>query len=142
MREMSAKTSKPKAKAGMLGKDLGITPVQSLFLLVLYNSPSLSGSEIVQKLSDDLGDDWTPTPGATYKIIQALQKDELIQETTEAENRKDQRIRTYSLTTKGKTMVTTVTARVSKIVSFMNTCCPEATGSIIAVKKDDPNFEC
>ncbi|MHA2233136.1 MAG: PadR family transcriptional regulator [Candidatus Hodarchaeales archaeon] len=139
---MSAKASKPKAKAGMLGKDLGITPVQSLFLLVLYNSPSLSGSEIVQKLSDDLGDDWTPTPGATYKIIQALQKEELIQETTDTENRKDQRIRTYSLTDKGKAMVTTVTARVSKIVSFMNTCCPEATENIIVVKKDGTNFEC
>ncbi len=93
---MSAKASKPKAKAGMLGKDLGITPVQSLFLLVLYNSPSQSGSEIVQKLSDDLGDDWTPTPGATYKILQALILQALIKKTTEIENRKDQRFKTYS----------------------------------------------
>ncbi|MHA2298751.1 MAG: PadR family transcriptional regulator [Candidatus Hodarchaeales archaeon] len=109
----------------MLGKKIEITPMESLFLMVLHKSVSLSGSEIVQKLKEDLGDEWSPSPGATYKIVQSLEKKGFIQETTENEKRKDQRIRTYSLTTKGREIVPIITSRVRKVVIFISSCCPD-----------------
>ena len=126
----------------MIGKDLEITPMQALFLLVLHNSPSISGSEIVKQITDNLGEEWTPSAGATYKMVQSLQEKRFIEETTQEEKRQDQRIRTYSLTVKGKEMVLSVTARVSRIVSFMATCCPEATEGIVVLKRNETDCDC
>ncbi|MFX0061202.1 MAG: PadR family transcriptional regulator [Candidatus Hermodarchaeota archaeon] len=126
----------------MLGKNLEITPMEALFLMVLYNTPSLSGSEIVQNLRSNLGEDWSPSPGATYKTVQSLEKKGLIQETTQKANRKDQRIRTYSLTAKGKVMVPEVTSRVRKIVIFTNECCPEYCEGISFGETNDSNSDC
>jgi DNA-binding PadR family transcriptional regulator len=109
----------------MFGKNLEITPMESLFIMVLNNTVSLSGSEIVEKITSDLGDEWTPSPGATYKIIQSLEKKGYIQETTQKTNPKDQRIRTYALTSKGKDILPKLTSRVRKIVIFTSSCCPE-----------------
>lgn len=109
----------------MIGKNLEVTPTEALFLMALHSSPSLSGSGIINKLIEDLGDDWTPSPGAVYKMIQSLEKKGFIQETTEKEDRKDQRIRTYALTSRGREIVPKVTSRVRKIVVFMDECCPE-----------------
>jgi DNA-binding PadR family transcriptional regulator len=119
----------------MIGKDLEITPMQALFLLTLHNSSSLSGSEIVRQITTNLGEEWIPSPGATYKLIQTLQEKGLIEETTEEEKRLDKRIRTYSLTQNGKEMVAKVTMRLTKIAGFMATCCPEATEGVIVVKR-------
>ncbi|MFX1250273.1 MAG: PadR family transcriptional regulator [Promethearchaeota archaeon] len=126
----------------MLGKNLEITSMEALFLMVLYNTPSLSGSEIVQKLRTNLGEDWSPSPGATYKTVQSLEEKGLIKETTEEANRDDKRIRTYSLTLKGKEMVPKVTSRVRKIVIFTNECCPECCEGFSIVIPDDSNSEC
>ncbi|NHJ49645.1 MAG: hypothetical protein FK733_17780 [Asgard group archaeon] len=58
----------------MLGKDLDVTPMEVFFIMVLSRPESLSGSEIVEKIKDNLGLDWTPSPGATYKILQSIEK--------------------------------------------------------------------
>ncbi len=108
----------------MFGKNLEITPMEALFLMVLNRGESISGSEIVQKINEDLGTDWSPTPGATYKIVQSLEKKEFIKETTASEHRKDQRIRTYTLTKKGQGMIPTIAFRIRKIVAFTEDCCP------------------
>ena len=125
----------------MIGKQLEITPTESLFMMILHGSPSLSGSEIVKKLNDDLGEEWSPSPGATYKIVQSLEKKGFIKETTSVENRDDQRIRTYSLTTKGKAIIPKVTSRVKKVVVFMEECCPGCCDGLIVVKKDEKKVE-
>jgi DNA-binding PadR family transcriptional regulator len=142
----------------MIGKDLEITPTQALFLIALQDaeinpdkdgsaeqgSQSLSGSEIVEKITVELGEEWKPSAGATYKIVQALETKGYIQETTEEENRKDQRKRTYSLTSEGREMVTKVALRAGKLFYFMASCCPEQTKAFMVVKKadNDPNCEC
>ncbi|MFX1511253.1 MAG: PadR family transcriptional regulator [Promethearchaeota archaeon] len=117
----------------LIGKDLEITSMQALFLMVLNYSASRSGTEIVQEISTKLGDDWMPSPGATYKILQSLQTKGYIQETTKDEKRSDGRIRTYSLTSKGKEMVMTLSTRVIKLYSFMSTCCPECCADLSIV---------
>lgn len=122
----------------MIGKNIEISPMESLFLLILYNEGSLSGSEIVKRLEGELGKDWSPSPGATYKTVQSLEKKELIAETTETVKRKDQRIRTYSLTKRGKNLVPKVTQRVNKVVKFMVKCCPDCCEDfIVKSEKED-----
>lgn len=123
----------------MFGKNLAVTPTESLFLLVLYNHTSLSGSEIVKYVKDDLGDDWSPTAGATYKIIQSLIKKRYIHETTKKkEEGRDKRMRTYTLTSEGTTMVIKVITRMRKMIGFMESCCPDGD-RIIIVKKAEPD---
>ena len=127
----------------MLGKNLEITPTEALFLLVLHNSEPLAGYTIVSRLQESLGDDWSPSTGATYKIIQSLVEKRLIEEQAEVdsnirttkEGSKDQRIKTYVLTSEGADMVLKVTARMSRILGFIESCCPDATDFKIVVKK-------
>ncbi len=121
----------------MLGKDLEITPTQALFVIALYNSGSLSGSEIVHKIINDLGEEWSPTAGATYKLIQNLENKGLIEETTSEENRSDQRVRTYTLTSKGKGVVPQISNRFSKFLGFMLECCPDCCENIGIKDKSD-----
>ena len=127
----------------MLGKNLDITPTEALFLLVLHNSESLAGYEIVNRLQESLGEDWSPSTGATYKIIQSLVEKGLIEEKTEDDPNirttkdgiKDQRIKTYKLTSKGSSMVLKITSRMSRVLVFIESCCPDATDFKIVVKK-------
>lgn len=119
----------------MFVKDLAVSSTESLFLLVLYNQTNLSGSEIVKSIKEDLGEEWSPTPGATYKIIQKLIDKEYICETTEIKKEdRDKRIRTYSLTSLGKNMVSKVIIRIQKMITFVDTCCPNG-GKIVIMKK-------
>ena len=76
----------------MIGKGLEVTPMEAFFLMVLNNQTSLSGSEIVQSIRDNLGINWTPSPGATDKILQSMEKKKYIEETTQKEQRENQRI--------------------------------------------------
>lgn len=123
----------------MFGKNLDVTPTESLFLLVLYNHTSLSGSEIVKYVKEDLGEEWSPTPGATYKIIQNLIEKGYIHETTKKEKKdRDKRIRTYTLTSEGNKMVVKVITRMRKMIGFVESCCPDGEGVII-VKKAGPD---
>ncbi|MFW9779840.1 MAG: PadR family transcriptional regulator [Candidatus Heimdallarchaeota archaeon] len=120
----------------MIGKNIEVTSLEALFLMTLYNSSSLSGTEIVQKIRNDLGENWTPTTGATYKIVQSLTEKGYIKETT-LDARKDKRIRTYALTVKGKEMVSEVTMRVQKLLGFLADCCPDVCeGVVMIVRKD------
>ncbi|MGC9781171.1 MAG: PadR family transcriptional regulator [Candidatus Heimdallarchaeota archaeon] len=112
----------------MIGKGLNATPMEAFFLMVLNDPVSLSGSEIVQNIRDNLGLDWTPSPGATYKILQSMEKKGFIQETTKKEGREDQRIRTYNLTAKGKEILPIITSRILKIALFADSCCPNLSG--------------
>ncbi|MFW9856679.1 MAG: PadR family transcriptional regulator [Candidatus Thorarchaeota archaeon] len=123
----------------MIGKNIEITSLEALFLMSLYNSSSLSGTEIVKKIRNDLGENWTPTTGATYKIVQSLSEKGYIKETT-LDARKDKRIRTYALTLKGKEMVTEVTMRVQKILGFLVDCCPDVCDGVVMIvrKGKDP----
>ena len=124
----------------MFGKDLEVSPTESLFLLVLYNHTSLSGAEIVKNVKEQLGEEWSPTPGATYKIIQKLIEKSYINETTEKEKKeRDKRIRTYSLTLEGREMVVKVIARMQKMIGFIDSCCPngDITDVRIVIKKPE-----
>lgn len=123
----------------MFGKDLEVTPTESLFLLVLYNHASLSGADIVKNVKKDLGEEWSPTPGATYKIIQKLIEKRYINETTEKDKKnRDKRIRTYSLTIEGRKMVIKVIARMQKVIGFVDSCCPDGD-SIVIAKRPESN---
>ena len=105
----------------------------------LYNHTSLSGSEIVKYVKEDLGEEWSPTPGATYKIIQNLIEKGYIHETTKKEKKdRDKRIRTYTLTSEGNKMVVKVITRMRKMIGFVESCCPDGEGVII-VKKAEPD---
>ena len=120
---------------------MDITPTEALFLLVLHNQ-NLSGSEIVKRVKEDLGDEWSPSPGATYKIIKSLEDKKLIQETTNTdEDKRDKRIRTYSLTDNGNSMVLKVTKRMRKMIGFVEQCCPSENGQIIVMKKSDSDCD-
>ncbi len=126
----------------ILGKHLDITPTESLFLLVLHNQ-NLSGTEIVKRVKEDLGEEWSPSAGATYKIIQSLEKKGYIQETTnKKEDTRDKRIRTYTLTDKGSSMVVKVTGRMRKMIGFVQQCCPEGDEEFIILKKSEKNCDC
>ena len=129
----------------MFGKNLDVTPTESLFLLVLYNQTSLSGSEIVKYVKEDLGEEWSPTPGTTYKIIHNLIEKGYLHETTEKEKKdRDKRIRTYTLTSEGTKMVIKVITRMRKMIGFMESCCPDGNGIIIVKKAeldDSKSFE-
>ena len=102
-----------------------ITSSQSLFLFVLYSNPSLSGIQIVNKMQKKIGTDWIPTPGARYKILQKLEEKGLIEETTDYDNRKDKRIRTYKTTSNGVEMVKSQIERMNIMLEFITDCCPD-----------------
>ncbi|MFX0207057.1 MAG: PadR family transcriptional regulator [Candidatus Hodarchaeota archaeon] len=124
----------------MFGKNLDVTPTEALFLLVLYNHKNVSGTEIVNQVKEDLGEDWSPTPGATYKVLQKLLTKGFILETTNTEEEdRDQRIRTYSLTSEGNSMVIKVIARMQKVIGFVDSCCPGETDRVIIIKKQESN---
>ena len=125
----------------ILGKNLDISPTEALFILVLHNQ-NLSGSEIVKRVKEDLGDEWSPSPGATYKIMRSLMDKELIEETTNTdEDKRDKRIRTYSLTDEGRSMVLKVTGRMRKMIGFVDQCCPDGNGGMIIIKKSNSDNE-
>lgn len=119
----------------IFGKSLDITPTEALFLLVLYNQ-NLSGSEIVKKVKEDLGENFSPSPGATYKIIQSLDNKGLIHETTDLikDEDRDKRIRTYTLTDEGRKMVLKVTNQVRKVIGFVEQCCPGGEERMVIIK--------
>ena len=119
----------------MFGKNLKLSPTEIIFLLILKTEQSLSGSEIVQRIDDQLGEDWKPTPGATYKILQSLQSKGFIIETTDNSHRKDQRIRTYSISESGTEIIPSVSSRFNKVLVFMNDCCPGCCDNVIIQKK-------
>lgn len=102
-----------------------ITSSQSLFLFILYSNPSISASDIVNKIEKKVGPEWTPTPGARYKILQKLEKEKYIEETTDFENRIDKRRRTYRATAKGREMVKIQIERMNVMFEFITDCCPD-----------------
>ena len=119
----------------MFGKNLKLSPTEVIFLLILKTEQSLSGSEIVQRINDQLGEDWKPTPGATYKILQSLQSKGFIIETTDNSQRKDQRIRTYTISESGIEIIPSVSSRFNKVLVFMNDCCPGCCDNVVIQKK-------
>jgi DNA-binding PadR family transcriptional regulator len=123
----------------MLGKQINLTPTEALFVMALNNAGSLSGAEIVQKIGEDLGEEWLPSAGSTYKIVQSLESKGFIEETTDEENRSDQRIRTYSLTPEGMDMLPKVGTRFRKLILFASECCPDSCDGIIIVDKRKKN---
>ena len=126
----------------MFGKNLNLSPTEIIFLLILKMEKSLTGSQIVQRITDQLGEDWKPTPGATYKILQSLQSKEFILDTTNYSERKDQRKKTYSISELGDSSIPEVSSRFNKVMVFMNDCVPGCCeGTIIKIQtegKDKP----
>jgi DNA-binding PadR family transcriptional regulator len=118
----------------VFGKKLAISPTKIIFLLVLKSAQSLSGSQIVNNIKTQLGEEWKPTPGATYKILSSLEDDGYILETTGSENIKDQRIRKYSITDKGTKIIPEVSSRFNKVFMFMQDCCPGCCDNTIVLK--------
>ena len=128
----------------MIGKDLDVTPMEAFFLMALNTTESLSGSEIVLKIKKDLGLNWTPSPGATYKILQSMEKKQFIQETTKKEDRNDQRLRTYTLDEKGKEILPIIAKRIIKVALFLDKCFPQENfeGEVtIKIIKREPSKE-
>jgi DNA-binding PadR family transcriptional regulator len=122
----------------VFGKNLEVTPTEALFLLVLQNQSDLSGTEIVSMVKNELGKEWSPTPGATYKIIKNLLDKGYIDDTTNKdEENRDERIKTYSLTADGRNIVIKIVARMQKVVGFLDTCCPDGSGRIVIVNKSE-----
>ena len=80
-----------------------------------------------------------------YKIIQSLIKKGYLHETTEVEKKdRDKRIRTYTLTSEGTKKVIRIITRMRKVIGFMESCCPDGNGIIIAKKAgldDSKSFE-
>ncbi|MBN1328929.1 MAG: hypothetical protein JXA54_05600 [Candidatus Heimdallarchaeota archaeon] len=66
-----------------------------------------------------------PLAGVTYKILQSMEKKELILETTQKKDREDQRMRNYMLVEKGEETLPIITKRILKIALFADSCCPE-----------------
>ena len=108
----------------VFGKNLSLSPTKIIFLLILKNVNSLSGSEISDRIIQKIGIEWKPTPGTIYKILASLQDEEYIHETTNKENLNDQRIRTYCISDKGRELIPEVSSRFKKMLVFMNDCCP------------------
>ena len=100
-----------------------LTSSQSLFLFVLFSNPDKSASEIVDKLEKRLGNEVVPTPGARYKILKKLEDKGLIEETTEIEQRKDKRKRTYKITKEGSKAVKVQIERMEAMFYFITECC-------------------
>ncbi len=110
----------------MITQSTDITPLQSLFLMVIKSSDgSVSGAEIVRTIRSQLGNQWVPTPGARYKVLKNLLEKGLIEETTQKEERDDQRVRTYSLTDAGLQKVKEVMEQATHVFKFMSSCCSE-----------------
>ena len=115
-----------------------VSPLQSMFLFVLRNSKALSGAEIVKRLEKDVGEEWVPTPGARYKILQYLEQENFIEKTIEkGEDPKDKRVSKYSLTKEGEKMVEELSKQMKKVYLFLSTCCPEYCDSVIVIKKGE-----
>ncbi len=76
-------------------------------------------------MKSELGEEWLPSPGATYKIIKSLEKKGLIEETTVDNAEGDGRIRTYILTEPAKDKIKLIAEKLQKIIVFTNQCCPE-----------------
>ena len=113
------------------------TSIQTIFLFVLHKHPSITGSEIVSIIETEIGKDWVPTAGATYKILKRLLKLGCINETTVTENT-DGRKRTYELSSCGKAFVKDQTERMLRLVGFFYDCCPEYATDYQVLKISKP----
>ena len=113
----------------MIGKNLEVSQLEALFLISLHSDENMTGSSIAKKIVEDLGEEWTPSSGAIYKTLDKLRNNGYIEDTT-PENLDDKRVRTYSLTAKGKEIVPRVASRVQKIVLFVEDCCPDGCCSV------------
>jgi len=107
----------------VIGKNLEVSQLEALFLISLHSDENMTGSSIAKKIIEDLGEEWTPSSGAIYKTLDKLRNNGFIKDTT-PENLEDKRVRTYSLTEKGREIVPKVASRVQKIVLFVEECCP------------------
>lgn len=115
-----------------------VSPLQSMFLFVLFNSQPLSGAEIVKRLENDIGEEWVPSAGARYKILQYLESEELIEKIiSKGEDPEDKRVSKYLLSVKGKEMVETLSKQVNKVVAFVSDCCPQYCENVLIIKKED-----
>lgn len=113
----------------MFGRNIEVSQLEALFLITLHSNDSMTGSAIAKKISGDLGEEWAPSSGAIYKTLDKLRNNGFIEDTT-PEDLKDKRIRTYTLTKKGRDIVPIVASRVQKIVVFVEDCCPDGCCSI------------
>lgn len=115
-----------------------LTSVQTIFLFVLHKYPSLTGTEIKEKIEKNIGSDWVPSDGAIYKILKKLLKEGCITETTDLTNLSDDQKRpykrTYMLTSGGINFVKKQSDRMLRLVGFLYDCCPEYTSSYVITK--------
>ncbi|OLS26244.1 MAG: hypothetical protein HeimC3_10230 [Candidatus Heimdallarchaeota archaeon LC_3] len=119
-------------------KNEKVSPLQSMFLFVLFNSQPLSGAEIVKRLEKDIGQEWVPSAGARYKILQYLESEKLIEKTiSKGQDPVDKRVSKYRLSTKGKDMVEILSNQVSKVVAFVSDCCPQYCDNVLIIRKED-----
>ena len=108
----------------------------------MKNEKSLSGREIVDKIEIQLGNEWIPTPGAIYKTLSSLQEEGYILETTKDQHLKDQRIRTYTISDKGKAIIPEISTRFTKVLMFMNDCCPGCCDKVVVLNKENTSDVC
>ena len=109
----------------MIGKNLEVSQLEALFLISLHSDENMTGSSIAKKIVEDLGEEWTPSSGAIYKTLDKLRNNGFIEDTT-PENPDDQRVRTYSLTKKGKQELESACGSFCKMfydMKDMKNCC-------------------
>ena len=127
-----------KVRKDIMIKNDKVSPLQSMFLFVLFNSRPLSGAEIVKRLEKDIGEEWVPSAGARYKILQYLESEKFIDKVvSKGQDPDDKRVSKYHLSTKGKEMVEIMSKQVNKVVAFVSDCCPEYCDNVLIVKKED-----
>lgn len=116
-----------------------LTSIQTIFLFVLHRHPNSTGTDIVSIIEKEIGKDWIPTPGATYKILSRLHSAGCIIETTDLNNSTDGRKRTYELSQCGYDFVKQQSDRMLRLVGFLYDCCPQysTTYKIIRVTDND-----
>jgi DNA-binding PadR family transcriptional regulator len=113
----------------VIGKNIEVSQLEALFLISLHSDENMTGSAVARKIVEDLGEEWTPSSGAIYKTLDKLRNNGFIKDTT-PKNLDDKRVRTYSLTKKGREIVPKVASRVQKIVVFVEDCCPDGCCSV------------
>lgn len=100
-----------------------LTPLQFLFLVVLNTTEGrLNGAEIVKEIERNLGEDWTPSAGAVYKILQSLEDRGLIS-LLGREATPDKRMKYYEITPEGLRVLTSYMDEEARYIKFMNRCC-------------------
>jgi PadR family transcriptional regulator, regulatory protein PadR len=103
-------------------------------ILILLNKKPSHGYELMKEIKDRTKGFWTPTPGGVYPVLRSLEKEKYIKGEWSTQN--NRKIRTYKITSLGKTILQKALIKQREITDNINTLFKDFSVDVLEIKTD------